>query len=195
MRESLVLGDRFAALRGRAHLGQDLLDHVMRLRVHKLLQLGVGLGDLRRPRRLLFRRFGDHGKGLCPTLRVMTPMSRARTSSAAICAHEGFESWPDTSWPSPAVRDILPTGFSLVGTIMFTKIDELVQRLSRITGEDAETALERAVEERLARVTQTGPVDREGALRRFFEHVSRMPIKDSRPIDEIDGYGPDGLPS
>jgi hypothetical protein len=80
-------------------------------------------------------------------------------------------------------------------TIMPTKVDELVQRLARITGEDAETALERAVEERLARMAETGPIDRETALRRFFDRVGRMSVKDSRPIDDIVGYGPDGLPS
>jgi hypothetical protein len=76
-----------------------------------------------------------------------------------------------------------------------TKFDELAQRLARITGEDTATAIERAVEERLARVAASGPIDREAALRRFFDRVSRMPNKDSRPTDEIVGYGPDGLPS
>jgi antitoxin VapB len=80
-------------------------------------------------------------------------------------------------------------------TIMSAKVDELVQRLARITGEDTETALERAVEERLARVAEAGPIDRESALRHFFDRVSRMSVKDSRPVDEIVGYGPDGLPS
>ena len=78
---------------------------------------------------------------------------------------------------------------------MSAKFDELAQRLARITGEDTATAVERAVEERLARVAATGPVDRETALRRFFDRVSRMPVKDSRSIDEIVGYGPDGLPT
>jgi hypothetical protein len=75
-----------------------------------------------------------------------------------------------------------------------TKFDELAQRLARITGEDTATAIERAVEERLARVAMAEPIDREAALRQFFAQVSRMPIRDSRSIDEIVGYGPDGLP-
>ena len=79
--------------------------------------------------------------------------------------------------------------------IVSAKVDELAQRLARMTGEDVETALERAIEERLSRVAGAGPVDREAALRRFFDRVSRMPVKDPRPIDEIIGYGPDGLPS
>jgi antitoxin VapB len=79
--------------------------------------------------------------------------------------------------------------------LVSTKFDELAQRLARITGEDTATAIERAVEERLARVAKTEPVDRETALRRFFARVSPMSVKDSRSIDEIVGYGPNGLPS
>ena len=78
---------------------------------------------------------------------------------------------------------------------MSARVDELARRLARITGEDVETALEKAVEERLSRVAGDGCVDREAALRRFFDRVSHMPVKDHRPIDEIIGYGPDGLPS
>jgi hypothetical protein len=76
-----------------------------------------------------------------------------------------------------------------------TKFDKLAQRLARITGEDTETAIERAVEERLARVAAARPIDREAALRQFFDRVSHMSVRDSRSIDEIVGYGPDGLPS
>jgi antitoxin VapB len=63
--------------------------------------------------------------------------------------------------------------------IASAKVDELAQRLARLTGEDVETALERAIEERLARIAVTGQEDREAALRRFFDRVSAMPVKDS----------------
>jgi antitoxin VapB len=56
-------------------------------------------------------------------------------------------------------------------------------------GEDVETALERALEERLSRVTTAGLVDRQAALRKFFDRVSRMPVKDDRSIDETIEYG------
>jgi hypothetical protein len=79
--------------------------------------------------------------------------------------------------------------------IASAKVDELAERLIRLTGEDMETALERAIEERLARIAITKRADREAALRRFFDRVSTMPVKDGRSIDEIVGYGPDGLPS
>ena len=32
------------------------------------------------------------------------------------------------------------------------------------------------------------------ALQHFFDAVSEMPVKDARSIDDILGYGPDGLP-
>jgi antitoxin VapB len=75
------------------------------------------------------------------------------------------------------------------------RIDELAQRLARLTGEDVETALERAVEERLSRLSVPSAEDRRAALQAFFDCVSRMPVKDARSADEIVGYGPDGLPS
>jgi antitoxin VapB len=79
--------------------------------------------------------------------------------------------------------------------ISSAKVDELARRLARVTGEDMETALERAIEERLSRLTAVNPAGRETALRKFFDRVSRMPVKDQRPSDEIVGYGRDGLPS
>lgn len=80
-------------------------------------------------------------------------------------------------------------------TIQSVRLDELARRLAKLTGEDVETALERALEERLSRVATPSPADREAALRRFVERVSALPVRDDRPIDEIVGYGPDGLPA
>jgi antitoxin VapB len=79
--------------------------------------------------------------------------------------------------------------------IRSAKLDELARRLARLTGEDVETALQRAIEERLSRVATPTPADRAAAMDWFFEQVSCMPILDSRPAEEIVGYGPDGLPS
>lgn len=75
------------------------------------------------------------------------------------------------------------------------RVDELAQRLARLTGEDMETALERAMEERLARLAKTPREKRNTALSVFFEKLSKMPVLDARSADEILGYGPDGLPS
>jgi antitoxin VapB len=82
--------------------------------------------------------------------------------------------------------------------IRSAKLDQLAQRLASLTGEDVETALERAIEERLSRVAAPVPTDRKAALDSFFERVSLMRVLDSRPMDEIVGYNimgcrPDGL--
>ncbi len=79
--------------------------------------------------------------------------------------------------------------------IRSAKLDELAQRLARLTGEDVETALERAIEERLSRVATAVPADRQAALVSFFERVSLMRVQDPRPTDEIVGYDGLGLPS
>ena len=79
--------------------------------------------------------------------------------------------------------------------IRSAKVDELVQRLARLTGEDVETALERAIEERLSRVASPIPPDRRAAMDSFFEKASRLRVLDPRPADEIMGYDRFGLPS
>lgn len=79
--------------------------------------------------------------------------------------------------------------------IASAKVDELARRLSRLTGEDVETAVERAIAERLSRIADSVAADRQAALRKFFDRVSHMPVKDFRSIDEIIGYDVDGLPS
>jgi antitoxin VapB len=62
--------------------------------------------------------------------------------------------------------------------IRSAKVDQLVQRLAR-----------------LSRVAPPAPADRKAALDSFFERVSRMPVLDARPADEIVGYDGYGLPS
>jgi hypothetical protein len=79
--------------------------------------------------------------------------------------------------------------------VVSAKVDALAERLARLTGEDVETALARAIEERLSRVEASAGAPRKAALRKFFDRVSEMPIKDARAADDIIGYGPDGLPS
>ena len=79
--------------------------------------------------------------------------------------------------------------------IRSAKVDQLAQRLAQLTGENVETALERAIEERLSRLAPATPADRKAALNRFFERASRMPVLDPRPVEEILGYDGRGLPS
>jgi hypothetical protein len=98
--------------------------------------------------------------------------------------------------PAPGCYIPAPATWSVRGmNIASAKVDELAQRLARLTGEDVETALERAIEERLSRVAAGTPADRLTAMRKFFDRVSSLPVKDPRPVDEIVGYGSDGLPS
>ena len=80
-------------------------------------------------------------------------------------------------------------------SIRSEKVDELARRLARLTGEDVETVLERAIEERLSRVAVPTPADRNAAMDSFFERVSRMRVLDPRPANEIMGHDRDGLPS
>ena len=79
--------------------------------------------------------------------------------------------------------------------IRSAKVDELAQRLARLTGEDVEIALQRAIEERLSRVAPPTPADRKAAMDSFFERASCLRVLDPRPVDEIVGYGRFGLPS
>ena len=79
--------------------------------------------------------------------------------------------------------------------IRSAKVDQLAQRLARLTGEDVETALQRAIEERLSRVAPPAPADRRTAMDAFFARVSRLRVLDPRPADEIVGYDGCGLPS
>ncbi len=80
-------------------------------------------------------------------------------------------------------------------TIASAKVDELAHRLARLTGEDVETALARAIEERLSRIGASPATDRHAAMRKFFDRVSAMPVKDPRSVDDIVGYGREGLPN
>jgi len=66
--------------------------------------------------------------------------------------------------------------------IRSARVDQLAQQLVRLTGEDVETALERAIEERLSCVAPPVPANRKAALDAFFERVSRMlTIEDGAP--------------
>jgi antitoxin VapB len=75
------------------------------------------------------------------------------------------------------------------------RIEDLALRLAHATGEDVETAIERAIAERLSRIVASGDVDhRRAALDKFLAAVAGLPVLDNRSPDEIIGYGPDGVP-
>jgi hypothetical protein len=71
--------------------------------------------------------------------------------------------------------------------IRSVKLDELAQRLARLTDEDVETALERAIEERLSRVAPPATAGRNAAIASFFDQVSRMRVLDPRAVNEMNG--------
>jgi antitoxin VapB len=74
------------------------------------------------------------------------------------------------------------------------KASNLASRLAAATGEDVDTAVVRAIEERLVRVIRQAPLATDDELDYLFEKLAQMPVLDARSPDEIVGYGPDGLP-
>jgi len=72
--------------------------------------------------------------------------------------------------------------------------DALARELAAATGEDVDTAVVRAIEERLARTRRPRPPSEGGAIEALFERLAQLPVLDRRSPDEIIGYGPDGLP-
>ncbi len=72
--------------------------------------------------------------------------------------------------------------------------DALAHELANATGEDVDTAVVRAIEERLARIPRPRAPEEKAVIKALFERLARMPVLDDRTPDEIIGYGPDGLP-
>ena len=74
------------------------------------------------------------------------------------------------------------------------RVEALAQRLAQVTGEDIETAIERAIEERLSRAVPPLARHRAAATNKYLAGIKALPVLDSRSPDELIGYGPDGLP-
>jgi antitoxin VapB len=75
------------------------------------------------------------------------------------------------------------------------KAETLAQALATATGEDIDTAVVRAIEERLARVPRRPTASRDADIDALFDRLARMPILDPRSPDEIIGYASGGLPN
>ena len=73
------------------------------------------------------------------------------------------------------------------------KARDLASQLAAATGEDVDTAVVRAIEERLVRVNRQAPLVKDNELDYLFEKLAQMPVLDARSPDEIVGNGPDGL--
>ncbi len=74
------------------------------------------------------------------------------------------------------------------------KAGVLARQLATATGEDIDTAVVRAIEERLARTPRRHVADQRAAIEGLFDRLAQLPVLDRRSPDEIIGYGPDGLP-
>ena len=74
------------------------------------------------------------------------------------------------------------------------KADALAHELATATGEDVDTAVLKAIEERLARIPRPLSADRQVEIDILFDRLASMPVLDARTPEEIIGYGPDGLP-
>lgn len=74
------------------------------------------------------------------------------------------------------------------------KADALARELAIATGEDIDTAVVRALEERLARTPRQRSADEKAAIEALFDRLAQLPVLDHRSPDDIIGYGLDGLP-
>lgn len=73
--------------------------------------------------------------------------------------------------------------------------DRLARELAELTGESITVAVGTALKDRLERISGSVPSQRRfEEMRRIAREASSLPIVDSRPEDEILGYGNDGLP-
>jgi antitoxin VapB len=72
--------------------------------------------------------------------------------------------------------------------------DALARELASATGEDIDTAVVRAIEERLVRTPRRRAADEEAAIEALFDRLAQLPVLDRRSPEEIIGYGPDALP-
>lgn len=76
-----------------------------------------------------------------------------------------------------------------------SEAEKLAEALARLTGETKTEAVTKALRDRLARVR------RERSRRRLADelddiarHCAALPVRDSRPADEILGYDDSGVP-
>ena len=79
-------------------------------------------------------------------------------------------------------------GWLEFGTVMSLEIhapqaDALARELAAATGEDVDTAVVRAIEERLARTPRRRAADEKAAIEALFERLVQLPLLDHRSPD------------
>ncbi len=80
-------------------------------------------------------------------------------------------------------------------SIKSIEVERLAREISEKTGDSLTSTLQKALEERLARLKR----QRRGnillsQLEEILDRVDQLPVLDSRPPDEIMGYDEHGLP-
>jgi antitoxin VapB len=73
--------------------------------------------------------------------------------------------------------------------------DRLARALAAATGSSLTEAIREALRDRLERETHRTRRGMAAEVRRIQERVSRLPVVDPRPADELLGYDTHGLPS
>ena len=73
--------------------------------------------------------------------------------------------------------------------------DRLARELAIATGESITVAARRAIEERLARVRATRRPGQRDEIDAIIQRGRSRPVLDQRSVDEILGFGSDGLPA
>jgi antitoxin VapB len=73
--------------------------------------------------------------------------------------------------------------------------ERLAREVAAKTGESLTSAIQKALEERLARLNHEKPTrNLASQLGEILQRVDRLPVLDSRTPDEIIGYDQNGLP-
>jgi antitoxin VapB len=80
-------------------------------------------------------------------------------------------------------------------TIGSARVEDLAIQLAKATGEDVETAVARAIEERLSRVGPPAKTTGQEAILAFFDAAVRSRVRDHRSPEDIIGFDEFGLPT
>jgi antitoxin VapB len=75
------------------------------------------------------------------------------------------------------------------------RVRHVASELAAATGQDIETAVISAVEEKLARLERPKSAKQAHDIDALFRRLAEMPVRDTRSPDEIIGYDENGLPA
>jgi antitoxin VapB len=75
------------------------------------------------------------------------------------------------------------------------RVRNIASELAAATGQDMESAVISAVEEKLARLDRPRAAEPAGDIDALFRRLTEMPVRDTRTPEEIIGYDENGLPA